>query len=287
MHSAYRHNAKPAGRRGQGFTLLELCVVVFLIGLIGAIAFPRLLPVIAFSKLEGGARHLANYGRSAIAHVTLRREPITVRFDLDAQEYYAVHWIHPEEGEGEGEVEDQLEKLAQMRVSSDYSAKDLSSMLAGERLEDGSYGELPEDFDQEQADAQMNDRFARFARRATEARAENVIHDEGIVSEIGPLFEKEFELDADEPIEEELFDPILQRVRLKDGDEEDPDVWLEAVVIDGTANTGGVVEVELSPLGLTQKIGFYVTNADRHYYTVVWDPVTGGVDVLEGKEDIS
>ena len=276
------------GRRpARGFTLLELCVVVFIMGLLAAVSFPRLMPVIAFSNLEGAARHLANYGRSVIDYATLQREAVTVRLDLDQQEYYAVHWIDPEteEGEVEGEVEDQLAKLADLRAGG-VSADDLSGMLRGESLEGGSLGQMPDGFDQELADAQMNDRFARFARRALEERAKNVKHEEGLVEEIGPLFDQEFELEDSEPIEEELFDPILKRVRLKLEDEKNPEVWIESVVIDGTSSSRGVAEIVLTSLGLTQKPVFYVANSDCDYYTVVWDPLTGGADVFDGHQDI-
>lgn len=266
-----------------GFTLLEMSVVVFLMGVILAMAFPYLLPVIAFSRLEGEARHLANYGRAAIAQATLFREDVVIRFDLDAQEYYAVHWLEPESGEGEGET-DQMKLLSTLRGRGDFSSAQLAQSLAESRASEGGLFEgLPDGFDDEAANRQMGDRFDKFARRATEARAKNVKQEAGILDEIGPLFEKgdEFSLEEDEPVEEELLDPVLQRTRMPQ------ELRLEAVVVDGVSNDRGKVEVVLSPLGLMQTVVLYLRSEDGEYYTVVWDPVTSGTNVMEGKESIS
>jgi prepilin-type N-terminal cleavage/methylation domain-containing protein len=272
------------GSQRRGFTLLEMSVVVFLMGLIMAIAMPYLLPVIAFSELEGSARHLSNYGRAAIAQATLFKEDVTIRFDLDAQEYYAVHWVKPksEEGESEGEPEmDQMALLSKMRGGGNFSPEMFAESLAKGRSSDkkGLFEDMPDGFDDELANRQMSDRFEQFARRATETRAKNVIHEAGILDEIGPLFEEdeEFDLDEDEPVEEEIFDPVLERTRLPES------VRLESVVVDGASSGSGVVEVTLSPLGLLQQVELYVQGEDGEYYSVFWDPVTGGTNVVEGK----
>ncbi len=272
-------------RERGGFTLLEMSVVVFLMGVILAMAFPYLLPVIAFSRLEGEARHLANYGRAAIAQATLFREEVVIRFDLEAQEYYTVHWIEPESGEGEGEGEtDQMKLLSTLRGRGDFSSAQLAQSLAESRTSEGGLFEgLPDGFNDEAANRQMSDRFEKFARRATEARAKNVKQEAGILDEIGPLFEEsdEFALEENEPVEEEILDPVLERTRLPE------EVRLEAVVVDGVSSDRGEVEVLLSPLGLTQVVVLYLRSEDGEYYTVVWDPVTSGTDVLEGKESVS
>ena len=264
-----------------GFTLLELAVVVFLLGIISAVAFPRLLPLIAFTRLEGEARHLSNYGRSVIAQATLMHEKVTVRFDLDNREYYAVHWVFPEAGHAEGELEeDQWEKLRELRDSADFSPEALAEALEKGRVDGNLFEGLPDGFDDELANLQMDDRFAKFVRRATLERAKNVKHKEGILEEIGPLFEEDekFSLsEEDEPEEVEYRDPSLQRRRV--GEE----VVIESIEVDAVSYADGVVEIELSALGLRQAVVFYLTNGDD-YYTVLWDPVSGDGNVFEGKE---
>jgi prepilin-type N-terminal cleavage/methylation domain-containing protein len=269
----------PHTSRG-GFTLLEMTVVIFIIGIIAAIVFPQLLPVIAFSQLEGSARHLSNYGSGAIAEATMLREDLTVRFDLDAQEYYTIRMEYPSEGEGEGGGQaDQLGLLSQMQGGG-KSPEDLAAMLSGGDVDPSLLSQMPADFDAEKAKQQYDDKFAKFSRRSIEARAKNVKQDQGLLDQIGPLFEKKFSLKEDEPIEVEMDDTVLRRTRL------DSPVRIESVVVDGVRSDRGVVEIDVSPLGLNQVVAIYLANESGEYYTVVWDPVTGGTRIIQGKADI-
>lgn len=289
MNRSSRHSA----RRG-GFTLLELSVVIFLIAILSALAFPRLVDVMSQSELEGEARHLAAYGRAAVSEAALFREDVLVRFDLSKQEYWAVklEYPEPESGEGEGES-DQLGLLSKMRSSGGMSGADFSGMLSAARLKGAMGGKggkgaaiegLPDGFDDSAANQQMGDKFDRFARKVIEARAKNVKQEQGILDEIGPLFEKKdkfrLSLKDDEPEEVELGDATLQRVFLSQG------VRVESVLIDGSVQSRGTVEVKLSSLGLSSEIGFYLVNDDGDYYTVVWDPVTGGTNIYDGKQTV-
>lgn len=269
-------------RRNGGFTLLELSIVIFLIMIISAIALPQLLPAISFSQLEGQSRHLANYGRSVIAQATMLREDLTVYFDLDRQEYYTVRLEYPENSEGEGASVDQMAVLQEMR-NGGMTPDMMSGMLSEGRMGGAKLSGMPEEYDDEAANKQMDDKFSKFARKALEERAKNVKQEASLMDEIGPLFDEKdkFSLEAVEPTPVELTDPVLGRTRIGEG------ARLERVVIEGTGYAKGLVQLNLSALGLTEKVWFYVVNDDGECYTVVWDPVTGGAHLLPGRQDVA
>jgi prepilin-type N-terminal cleavage/methylation domain-containing protein len=284
---SYPNRHRHASRAAQaGFTLLELALVVFLIGLVAAMAVPQILPIIAFSELEGSARHIAGFGRGAMAQSALLRDRIVVRVDLKTQEIYAVHWI-VEETEEEKKLKeaepDQLAKLAQLKEKGIRSAADLDKSL----LQGGELGSLLSGkdgaFDEELAGYQMSDKFNNFARQALETRAENVKHDESFLEDVGEIFgaEEVFDLDEKEPVEEELGDPILRRTKLREG------VTITGIDLDGDHISKGVVEIEFTVLGLAQKAVFYIENEDGDAFTVLWDPVSGRTNIFPGlKEDV-
>lgn len=265
-----------------GFTLFELMAVMFIIGLIMAVAVPQLMPAIMYSEHQGAARHLSTYGRAVIAQATMMHEDLTVRFDLDEQELYTVRWLPPltEETEGEADVdpamqEDQLDLFEEARRNSDLSPQEWS-----EKLADGDLGDMGENFDPEALDVQMNDRFNLFARRALLARAKNVVHEEDILDGVDIFDSQDLDLDKeDEPEEEEIFDHVLSRVRFRG------DIQIESVEVDGENSSSGVVEVGLTSLGLDSEVRIFVSNPDREYFTVTWDPISGTTNIFEGHED--
>ncbi len=268
-------------REKAGFTLIELMVVIFLIGLIAAVAFPQFAPLIAFSGLEREANHLAGYGRGAYGRALFTRERHVVRIDLDKQEYYTVHWVIPDSEEdvpGSGADEDQWSRLKDLRQGG-LSADDLSSLLRGNSTDKvRSLGDLDGDFDPELADEQMGDRFNDFARRAIDERARNVVHEEGFLDQVDIFDDEELDLDQAEPVEEMVEDLTLMPVALEDA-------WIEAVYVDNVEYRSGVVEIEITPLGFPAETVFLLANGDGDEYTVIWDPVTGESEAFEGRPD--
>lgn len=274
-----QHN-KYAGR--GGFTLIELAVVILLIGIVAAISVPRLAPVIAFSQLEGAARHIAFYGRSLGAFSSMFRDRMTVRFDLDHQVFYTVRWVIPPPTEEQlkeaaGEGSDQMALLQQMMGSGGLTPEAMESLSYGQKLQ------VPgtrEEIDPEAVNKVMGDKFDLFVRRANEERAKNVKH-EGFLSEIGPLFDKKFALEEQEPVEEEITEPQLRRTDLP------AEVRLENVLVGSASKSNGVVEVEVSPLGLQEDVTFYLKNEEGEYFTVTWQASSGATGFFEGKRDPS
>ncbi len=267
----------------HGFTLVELCVVMVIICMIAAIAAPQFIGLISYGELDGEGRWLANYGTAAVSEAELFKSTITVRFDLDKQQYGAIRLIYPEpdvDEEGKPLPPDQMSLLKKVKKEKKLSSSQMSDALSGKKDMDPSLrGALPREFDQELADRQMNDKFGRFARQSLETRAKNVKHKEGILDEIGPLFEKKFKLKEDEPTEEEQGG-VLTMHRLPDG------VRIVSILRDGEVQNKGVVEVNVSGLGLSSMAAFHIVNGDNEYMTIYWDPTTGRGIARQGKLDL-
>lgn len=266
-----RHPRRPSAR-AAGFTLIELMVVIFIVGLISAVTMPRLLPIIVFSEHEGAARRLAAFGDAAMAHATLRRETITVRFDLGAQTFEATRWVDVAKTEGDG-APDQLAMIEQMKGGGAMGPEQIAELLAG----GGDPRGLPEGFDFELAHEQLNSKFDLFARAVLEAQARNVKHPEGLLSDISLFGEDDdFSLGVEQWEELPVDDPLLGRDMLPAG------VRLDTVWIDGERHTRGVVEIELNALGLTNLVGLYLRNEDGDHYTVIWDPLASRARIRAG-----
>jgi len=249
----------------RGFTLIELCLVVGLIATLMAIALPHFLPAISYSALEGAALHLGHYGRAAMAQAVLSREQITVRIDLDKQEYKCVR------------------KIEEIVVNNDNKNKSdsggtLKSLL---KVAKGQSGTSNANDDAEAQAEEMQATFDTFARLALQARAKNV-EQEGILSDIGPLFEKEFKHDpkAEEKQYEELKSPLLEATLLPES------VRLESVHFGGKDYVKGTVKIDISPLGLSEPVQFYIRGETGDYYSILWDAITGEAIVAEGKQSL-
>ncbi|MCH7908631.1 MAG: prepilin-type N-terminal cleavage/methylation domain-containing protein [Candidatus Hydrogenedentes bacterium] len=273
MHLTQRRQSAGGGGR-DGFTLIELMVVMAIIAIIVAAAMPQFLPILIYSTHEGAARHLANYGRSVIAHATLDKETITVMIDLDNQEYWCERWPdpEPEELEEEGFV-DQDDGLPEDDMELYRLAQEELQLPENER---GS--EEGEDLLNEQT-SRMVKQFNMRSRQALSARAKRVVHDQqGILQGMGDLFEEDFHLDkhGEEILPEEVADPLLGRTRVPQG------VYIEYVQLGDVQHIEGIVEIELTPLGLGSDVEFSLVNEDGDVFIVKWDPVSGGATLTEG-----
>lgn len=267
-----KHNRIERGR--GGFTFIELMVVIAIIAAIAAMAMPRLLPILIYSTHEGAARHLVNYGRSAIAHATLTQETITVIIDLDKQEYWTQRWPEPEE--------DPDKLYSEQNEENAYPEDDMELF----RMTRDELLRPEEERSREEGDALINEQTGRMtkqfnsrARQAMTARARRVVHNQqGVLSSIDDrLFEEEFRFDNEgQPLQPETVkDPLLTRTRMPDG------VYIEYVELADTQYTDGIVEIEIGSLGLGGDVQISIVNEDGDVYLIKWNPVTGDASFVQ------
>lgn len=248
----------------RGYTLIELVFVVGLILVVLAIAMPRLLPVFAFSQLEGSARHIANYGRSAIAYSAFSQEPVTFRFDFETGEYRTLRWVEKEsESIFEGSkiaVENQKFRL---NAETALQLANQQGLTAEERA-----------LQMIEFDRQLDLAF----RKSLEARAKNVPR-EGMLADIDPMAKFNFSLDTDEDDDrEEVATSTLGRMRLPEG------IVMKSIRLSGEVIVEGTVDVEITPVGLTEEVVFVLQGADGDTYSVAWDPITGGAHLSDDED---
>jgi prepilin-type N-terminal cleavage/methylation domain-containing protein len=72
----------------RGYTLIELAVVILVIGILFAVAAPRLAPLLTGTRLESSARNIASLCRFVNAEAVLGKAYLALHFDIDTGEYW-------------------------------------------------------------------------------------------------------------------------------------------------------------------------------------------------------
>ena len=252
-------------RTRNGFTMIELMVVMIVMVLLMSVAMPQLWPTLAYAGLEGQAHHLANFGRAAVAHCTLMRERFVIKIDLNDQKYWAE------------KVDEAPEALGIQTDKKNADDKEQQPFVPLSQLDPTTLNKL----DPAQRSRQCRQAMEMFVRTAIAARASNVQQeDDGFLKDVGPKFKK-FELGGKKKKDNTVHLNLLEPTTMPDN------IAIDSVVVGGKTYTKDTVEVEILPLGLTQNVTFYLKGENNDYYTVVWDAITGGARVYDGKKENS
>jgi prepilin-type N-terminal cleavage/methylation domain-containing protein len=271
MGSDRQHNTR-------GFTLIELMIVILLMGMIVGTAAPRLLPLLTLTEHESEARRLVGYGRSAMAHASMTHAPIRVRIDLDQQKYWteALPSLVPEsESAGGGSYSDTYggynEEEDDWVPDDDIElARASSQILKGDEAEQEYTSEEEQNKVLDKQRGQMQDQFRSMADNSLFARALRVHHDDDKYVDDRSLFRRDDEYDDDDEAEQQqpVSNPLLKPHQVIDS------VWIESVMIGDEEFKKGIVDIELTPLGLDTEVSLALFNEDEDLLIVYWDPMT-------------
>lgn len=254
MHSLLQNARRlSARRRAGGFTLVELVVVVLVVLVFLGIVAPALAPMFIFADLETSSRNLAAFGARAMDQCILARDRYTVKVDLANQEYWALRWPKvTDDEEGEGRL------TGGSSVLDGANKKSLRELLAG--MDDAS------DLSSEDLESEAQALFAEMEwhhRTVLESRARRVLEHEPGAAE-SRLFDTRFSLDRDETDLEEVRLPLLQRTSLPQG------VRIQRVVVGEKTYSSGVVDIDITPVGMALPVSFEMRNDDGDVFTVKW-----------------
>lgn len=120
-----------AGTSNEGFTFIELAVVLLIIGIVAVVAFPR-VSNLAESDLKRAARHLSSTIQFANDRATVTRSHIRLNFDLEKQTYW---FSTPEDPDEEGKKAE--EESRQWRLSESLRFEDIVVPFRG-KVSDGT-----------------------------------------------------------------------------------------------------------------------------------------------------
>lgn len=263
MDTTRRHNR-------NGFTLIELMVVILLMSMIVSIAAPRLLPLLTLTEHENEASRLAGYGRAAMAHTALTHSSIRVRIDLDNQEYWAetlpdLVASHGMTG-GYGSGNDDDDWIPEDKIG---LAQASSQILQGDEVEQEYNTEEEQNKVLDKQRSEMENRFRSMSDNSLFARALRVHHDDYDYVNDESIFARDREEGDDEAIPQPVTDPLLAAHTVIDS------VWIDSITIAGEEFATGIVDIELTPLGLDTEVMLSLFNEDGDLMTVYWDPMTG------------
>jgi len=248
------HRRRSARRRANGFTLVELVVVVMVVLVFLAIAAPNLAPMFIFADLETSSRNLASFGARAMDQCILARDRYTVKVDLTNQEYWALRWPKATDDE---EREGRLTGGG-LNILGDNKRGSLRDQMASlQDVTDISDADLEEEAQALFAEMEWHH------RTVLETRARRVLEQETRPGE-GRLFDTRFTLEREEDDKQEVRLPLLTRTSLPQG------VRIQRVVVGDKTHSSGVVEIEITPVGLELPVSFEMRNDDGDVYTVKW-----------------
>jgi len=295
----------------KGFTLIELMVVALLIAMIVSVSAPRLLPMLATTTVEGECRTMMGFGRAVVAHSLFANEEVVVKFDLEAQEYWAEalpsgstarvdNYEEDQEDEeeekyGEFDVPDDPEEL-RVAVLETLEHREMEKENADPDFvpryldTETYYGVELEDQDMilEKQKENMEEDFHERYRQSVIILSKKIKHNDPFDYEDRDDLEDPYRLEYEDDVEvdeegdplggEEIKDDLIRRRKL-----EEP-MKIESLFIDGEEIVEGIAEFIVTARGLSNDVQVTLANDEGDRYTVYWNPITGTIWFEQAEE---